>query len=66
MIVVAMRNCNGIHFLIAHDIVKRETRTSLALGVSARVHQQPVAFDFQEPGRGADVRVRVQFVIFTP
>ena len=55
MVVVAMRECNGLHFFFGNQLVKREAVAPLVLRMRAGVQEQAVSFDFGEPGAGADV-----------
>ena len=60
VVMVTMRDGNGLHLLRANVFVERQPIAALAFGVHARVEQDAVAFDFNEPGTGANVGVGVQ------
>ena len=60
VVVVAMRDGDGVHLLVLDSLNCGKPGAAFAFGVHAGVHQQAVAFDFDEPGAGADVGVRIQ------
>ena len=60
MVVMAMRKRDGIHFLMLDKVVKREAGAAFALGMRAGIHEQAVAFEFNEPCAGADVGVGIE------
>jgi hypothetical protein len=60
MVVMAMRNCDGIDLLVLYEIKSRQSVVSLALRMNASVHQQTVAFNVDEPCGGPNVGIRIQ------
>src|ERR1700759_1420793 len=60
MIVMTMRNGDGIHLLVANDTVKRKAVATFAFGMRAGVHEQAMPVDFQDPSAGTDVGVRIE------
>ena len=61
MIMVAMRNGDGVQFLVLDQMVKeRQAGAALPFGMDARIHQQPVSLHLHKPGGGADVGVRIE------
>ena len=60
MVVMAMRNGDGVDFLVPDLTVQGQTLTSLALGMYPRVHQELVAIHLDKPGAGPDVRIRIE------
>ena len=61
MIVVAMGDGHRIDFLIGNQFVEREAGVTFPFGMSARVHEQAMAFHFHEPGAGSNRGVRIYF-----
>ena len=60
MVVMAMGDGDGVHLLVLDQVIQRQAVPALALGMDAGVHQQPMAFHLDKPGRSADVFVRVE------
>ena len=60
VVVMTMGNGDGVELLLRDELVERQAVASLALGVSAGVHQQAVAVDVDKPGARPDGGVRVQ------
>ena len=55
MIVVAMRQSDGLHLFFGNELVERETVASLALRMRSSVEEQTESLNFDEPGAGSDV-----------
>ena len=60
VVVVTMGDGNGVHLLLADGFVERQPIAALAFGVHPGVKQDAMAFDFNEPGARANVRVGIQ------
>ena len=60
MVVVAMSEDDGLGLLFANQVVLRQALPAFAFGVCAGVHEQAVAFHFEKPSAGADVRSRIE------
>ena len=60
VIMVTMRDRDGVHFLPGDGRVKWQRGAAVPFGVHAGVEQDAVAFDFHKPGTGADVRVGIE------
>ena len=60
MIMMAMGDGDGVELLVLHQIIQRQTGTTLALGMGPRIQQEPVAFDVRKPSGRADVTIGIE------
>ena len=60
VIVMAMRNRNGVHLGVARLAEQRQPVAAFAFRVHPGVEQNAVVVHLHQPRAGADVRVRIQ------
>ena len=60
VIVMTMRDRDGIHVLLADQVIHGQGFPALPFGMNAGVHEQPMTFEFDEPRRSADIRIRIE------
>jgi len=55
MVMVAMRERNGLHVFFGDQLVEREAVAPFVFRMRAGVQEQTVPFNLGEPGAGADI-----------
>ena len=55
VVMVAMREGNGLHLFSGNQLVEREAVAPFVLRMRRGVQEQTMPFNFDEPGAGADV-----------
>jgi hypothetical protein len=57
---MAVRNGDGIHFLVLYEIKAGQSLMPLPFRMDACIHQQTVPFDFDKPRGSPNVYIRIQ------
>ena len=60
VIVVAMRDRDGVQLLIFDEVIAGQALHALAFGMNTSVEEEAVSFDLDEPGGGADSSIRIE------
>src|SRR5439155_12904371 len=60
VIMMAMSDGDGIDFFLRDQRIERQAGAAFAFGMSAGIHEKPVAVDFRQPGAGANFRVGIE------